>query len=82
MTETELYRPSNGTEGMDFMDRFCHRCELDRKFRETQDGKYGCEIVARALAFGIDDPDYPQEWRIPKGSVFDPFCTAFEEAKP
>lgn len=87
----ELYRPSNGTEGEMFESEFCEHCERDRAWREAwqTDGDpgnvKGCDILARALAFGIDDPQYPREWvRI---AMVDPVdglpinwgkCTAFE----
>jgi len=66
------YRPSNGTEGEIFMEKWCERCMLD-----TEDNP--CEILTSTLAFEIDDPEYPKEWRYD----FDgrPMCTKFM-AKP
>lgn len=78
---TRSYRPSNGTEGMDFMDKFCLRCERDRKFRETQDGEDGCPIVADTFVYETDDHRYPKEW-ICEEDFSEARCTAFEEAKP
>lgn len=64
----ERYRPSNGSEGDWFMGKFCERCTRDA------DEDKPCMIQGNALAFGIDDPDYPKEWVIgPQG----PTCTAF-----
>lgn len=69
------YRPCNGTEGMIFDDEWCERCIHDRKYRETQDGKDGCKIIAAVLMHEVDEPEYPPEW------VYDsegyPCCTAF-----
>ena len=74
---TDPYRPSNGVEGIAFMDRWCDRCTHDAAFQAgTGDG---CEIVARTMALRVDDPRYPAEW------VEDdegPRCTAFELKEP
>jgi hypothetical protein len=59
---TEPYRPSNGTEGLIFMGRFCGRCERDRAYREDPEHNEGCPLIAYALAFEIDHPKYPKEW--------------------
>jgi hypothetical protein len=72
------YRPSNGTEGDFFFDRFCFHCERDRKFQEGGDGSEGCDILARTFALDEDDPNYPTEWvwADEDGDVV-PVCTAF-----
>ena len=76
MSETiRAYRPSNGCEGMDFMDRWCVRCWRDAAYDDGCSGA-GCEIAARALAFHEDDPDYPKEWV--EDDALGPRCTAFE----
>lgn len=74
MTMIEKYRPSNGTEGECFMAQWCARCERDRARREDFEAD-GCPIVVNTMAYGIDDPEYPQEWRRdgPQG----PRCVAF-----
>lgn len=66
------YRPSNGTEGMWFEDKFCMRCiNCD----PNPDGKRQCEIMMRAFLYSINEPDYPKEW------IYDhndkPTCTAW-----
>lgn len=76
MTETELYRPSNGSEGVDFMERFCFRCERDAKFQISQKAEDGCPIVAASFMYQLDDDGYPKEWRYGKDE--NPTCTAFE----
>lgn len=67
------YRPSCGSEGADFMSRWCDRCERDRAFRED-DGD-SCPIAAATMIYERRDPAYPPEWREdgPQG----PRCTAF-----
>jgi hypothetical protein len=64
------YRPSNGTEGEIFMEKWCERCMLD-----TEDNP--CEILTCALCFDIDESDYPKEWRYDYAGR--PMCTAFVE---
>jgi len=71
----ESYHPSNGTEGMMFMELFCDRCRLEDFDPEIVEG--GCGIQMRAMIHRIGEKDYPAEW------VFDfaghPTCTAFIE---
>lgn len=72
MTQPDTpYRPSNGTEGADFEDRWCERCAQDAAFREDMDGGEGCEILCNATL-----GEQPSEWvfrdRIPT-------CTAFTD---
>ena len=59
------YRPSNGTEGEVFCNKFCARCEEE----ET------CHIPSQARAFDTREPEYPKQW------VYDaenkPTCTSF-----
>lgn len=58
------YRPSNGTEGAIFEERWCQRCA-----REDVDKDDLCDIHGNAL-FG----DPPTEWVYKDGK---PTCTAF-----
>ena len=65
------YRPSNGTEGGLFIEAWCFKCKKDKK-------KIGnCRILARTLAFDINDKRYPKEWRYGKDRK--PECVAFKE---
>ena len=68
------YRPSCGTEGADFQEYFCDRCEYDKEYRETLEK--GCPIIAKTFELNIDDPDYPKEWCWKNGK---PVCTKFKE---
>lgn len=55
----EPYRPSNGTEGADFQDYFCDRCERDRAFRETDyqgDPALGC--MPNGIGYPADAEPY------------------------
>jgi len=69
------YRPSNGTEGMMFEELYCNQCALEDYDHETGTG--GCDILTRALAFDMDDPEYPKEWI--HGPDGQPKCAAFRE---
>ena len=67
------YRPSNGTEGMIFMERWCDRCSKAS----------GCEIPSRTMIYRllcrfrdvVSDDEYPSEWVGPWNNAK---CTAFE----
>jgi hypothetical protein len=71
----EPYRPSNGTEGMIFEEKFCNRCI--RQHAEDEDGL--CRILGDVMVFNLDDPEYPKEW------VYDhsgnPTCDAFDDGR-
>ena len=70
----EPYRPSNGTEGGFFQERWCEHCKSDRAFRDN--GVRGCEILARSLCHDVGEKGYPVEW-IWKNR--EPVCTAFDD---
>jgi len=73
-----LYRPSNGTEGEIFMERFCYRCT---KLSVDDDSK-DCDILTRSFWYAIGDPEYPKEWIANDATgLQDPRCTAFEARK-
>jgi len=50
------YRPSNGTEGMWFMDKFCAHC-----IHDNGDDKM-CEIITLTMSYNVNDKEYPEEW--------------------
>lgn len=70
----ESYRPSNGTEGMMFEDKFCCNCIHEKYCHTGVHGDKTCEIQLRAFMFDQRDKEYPKEW------VYDdndkPTCTA------
>jgi hypothetical protein len=68
---TRSYRPTNGTEGSMFEERFCRRCTHDRPDAP-------CRILTFALACGLGDPEYPAEWVEDEAG---PRCTAFAHAE-
>lgn len=63
------YRPSNGTEGEMFQERYCYRCVHDA----NEDSP--CEILTAAMVFGLEDAGYPREWLYDANGR--PSCTAF-----
>ena len=69
-----LYRPSNGTEGMMFADEFCDQCMHQNPNPEAENPK-NCNICMRSFLYGINDPEYPIEWRY--DALDHPTCTAF-----
>ena len=77
--QTRPYRPSNGTEGMIFADRFCDRCKREAKYRRTGDGADGCSIATAVFIYDVKDPNYPKEWVISLGDTTNMTarCTAF-----
>lgn len=68
------YRPSNGTAGMDFDDRWCSRCARDAAWR-ADENEEPCDILSRTFVHKVDDPEYPAEWTYDAAGR--PCCTAF-----
>ncbi|WP_375592145.1 hypothetical protein [Chitiniphilus eburneus] len=75
----ELYRPSNGSEGASFIDKWCGQCERDK----LQNGSaphfdHGpddlCGILGATFLLDVDHPEYPKEWIQDETG---PRCTAF-----
>jgi len=62
----QSYRPSNGTEGVLFEERFCDHCT--RMSAE-------CDIYSDALLYDLGHRHYPKEWIYDKDGR--PTCTAF-----
>jgi hypothetical protein len=76
----EPYRPSNGTEGEFFQERWCEHCRADKDFREAfaqnGSGDGGCSILGRTMLYDAEHELYPKEWQWQKG---EPVCTAFDD---
>lgn len=68
------YQPSNGTEGMYFMAKFCDQCIHENP---SPDVDPKCDIITCSMCFSIGDPGYPKEW------IYDdndkPCCTKFHK---
>ncbi len=69
------YRPSSGSEGLDFEAQFCWVCQREATFRETQDGTDACPIVRAAFMFEVTDKEYPTQWIEDESG---PRCIEFE----
>lgn len=67
------YRPSNGTEGMWFVDKYCMNCI---NCNPDPEGEKQCEILARAMGYSFDDEEYPKDW-VYKGN--EPICTSHKQ---
>lgn len=69
------YRPSNGTEGLWFVDEWCRNC-IHGKYEHTGDiSDKPCELLTASFMCDIKDPMYPKEWIYDKDDR--PTCTAF-----
>lgn len=60
----EKYQPSNGTEGMIFIEKFCDNCINGND----------CSILNDTMVYNINDKKYPKEWVYLDDK---PTCTAF-----
>ena len=67
------WQPSNGCGGDAFYSQFCEHCIFERAHILDEE-KEGCKILTYSFAFGIGDPEYPEEWTDRDG---DPRCTKF-----
>lgn len=71
------YHPSNGTEGMGFMESFCDQClhqnpDPDPKYSKPKN----CEIHMLTMLYYPNQPEYPKEWTYKDGK---PTCTKFQK---
>lgn len=73
----EKYCPSNGSEGMWFIEKYCMNC-IHEKFMHTQeDDDLKCEILTNTMVYDWKDPNYPSEWTYDENDK--PCCTAFKK---
>lgn len=66
---TKKYRPSNGSEGMCFVLRWCEHCQ-----RHTE--QQPCHILFDTMVYDTTDDEYPEQWQYKDNQ---PVCTAFME---
>ena len=73
--QKQKYRPSNGSEGMAFQEKFCESCIHEKFIHTAADGDKQCDILSRSMIYDVEDFDYPEEW------IYDrhdrPTCTKF-----
>jgi hypothetical protein len=67
----DIYYPACGTEGADFMSRWCDRCKRDEAFRNEEGDS--CSIAASTFCGPVE------QWRYERG---EPVCAAFEASDP
>lgn len=67
------YHPSNGTEGMSFIEEYCAGCIHDNPDQNAS--KPRCDILTATMCFYPTDPEYPVEWIV--DSLGAPKCTKF-----
>lgn len=68
------YRPSNGTEGMCFMEQFCDHCIHERYNQTLNDDDKKCTILSNTMTYDVTDEKYPVEWTYNEQG--EPICTA------
>ena len=66
------YYPSNGSEGISFIDEFCSNCIHDNPDPEK---KPKCEILTATMCFSPNEPGYPLEWQY--DALGHPTCTKY-----
>lgn len=70
------YQPSNGTEGMIFMEHFCENCIHEKYLQDPEkfdDEKDKCRILSNSMIYSVNDPEYPIEWTYDENDK--PTCT-------
>lgn len=69
---SEKYQPSNGTEGMWFMGKFCDNCLHQHP---DPDHPKQCNLIMRSMCYSPKDKEYPEEWTFDEKR--NPICTKF-----
>lgn len=73
----QSFRPSNGTEGMMFMDAFCDNCLHEKWSHTHNDHDKKCPILSATMLYDKKEKGYPEEW------VYNdegwPVCTAWHK---
>jgi len=70
----KAYRPSNGTEGMYFTDKYCMNCIQGDP---NPEGKKQCEILLATLIYNVNEKGYPPEWQYNDDD--EPVCTNWKK---
>lgn len=73
----KLYKPSNGTEGEIFFNKFCYRCKKYVYDEETESDDCELNLIIAAEINEVDDLDYPDEWQYDENGS--PICTEFKK---
>jgi hypothetical protein len=72
------FYPSNGMEGMIFMEAFCEQCIHERWIhcQEEDRDEDKCKILSASMINQPGDPEYPKEWVYNEKGW--PVCTAWK----
>jgi len=68
------YQPSNGTEGMEFIEDHCMNC---LHCNPDPEGEKQCEILMRSMVYSAEQPEYPSEWTYDEKDK--PTCTSWQK---
>lgn len=68
----QKYQPSNGTEGMYFMEKFCDHCV--HQHPDPNNPKQ-CRIIGMTMCYNPGDKEYPEEWTYDNNG--EPTCTKY-----
>lgn len=73
----ERYCPSSGSEGMDFEDAVCGKCDHYR-YRVDNPEFFDCDlgIIEAAMTYDEHDMDFPRQWVYSERGY--PTCTAWK----
>jgi hypothetical protein len=69
------FRPSNGTEGMIFVENFCDHCKHEKFCHTNNDNDKKCDILTNSMMHNVDEPEYPAE--LIYGDDGQPTCTKY-----
>ena len=76
MEQLKKYRPSNGPEGMWFIEEYCSHCIHENFINTAKDDDKKCQILSDTMIYRINDPEYPKEWIYDKNG--EPICTEYK----
>lgn len=73
------YQPSNGTEGMIFMEEYCEQCIHERwcHFQDENKEEDKCQILSNTMIYDVRDEEYPEEWTYDEND--NPICTKWQK---
>lgn len=71
------YRPSNGSEGDGFMEKFCANCIHEKYYHTMNDNDKMCDIISASMVYDLHEPNYPSQWTYDEND--NPVCTAWSK---
>jgi hypothetical protein len=73
----QKYCPSNGTDGMIFIEKFCEQCIHEKFIHTGKEPDKKCDIFSNTMVYDINDKEYPSEWQYDEND--NPTCTSFKK---